>query len=457
MKSHRSGGSATEGLPASRSPRSEDGFTLIELIVVTTILPLVIGAISVGLISVLSLQSGVSSRLGDSADSQTVAASFEADVQSASMITTSNASLNPANTQGLPGAPCGSSSQLFGLLAANGTEISYVEVPQGSGGSVRYDLFRYVCQGGSTTVLTSVVSYDLPASQPLPNITVCSACTGINFSNGWHSTATVTGVSLTIAEPGSKYTYNLVALPRASGPGAGSSVVAATPTTGCGFATAGTGTYAATLCFVDFTPYNPAAGTCTGGQGMSAAVANTPYSLTFCLTTSGGPVAPASFPTYFNPGPPINSAFLGNNGFYTGVPGKPALYQTVSGTTTTLTFTNVQLLDSNGNPATGWELVTGDAESTDTNESITWTSDQILTLLANSPTSQIGNACAEPTTANPLAIYLTGLGTKTVQCAETVSSAKTGTVMLEAITPTTLTVTLVGGGLQAMFLGVLLP
>ena len=101
--------------------------------------------------------------------------------------------------------------------------------------------------------------------------------------------------------------------------------------------------------------------------------------------------------------------------------------------------------------------MSGDAESTDAGESITWTSDQPLNLLPNSPTSEIGNACAAPTTANPLAVSLTGVGTTTVECAATVSSDKTGTVMVEAQAPTTLTVTMVGSGLQAMFLGFLLP
>jgi len=52
---------------------------------------------------------------------------------------------------------------------------------------------------------------------------------------------------------------------------------------------------------------------------------------------------------------------------------------------------------------------------------------------------------------------LTGLGTTTVTCGASVSSDKTGTVMVAALAPTTLTVTLDGAGLQAIFLGVLLP
>ena len=151
--------------------------------------------------------------------------------------------------------------------------------------------------------------------------------------------------------------------------------------------------------------------------------------MSFCLSVSGGPVAPASIPTYTNP--PTSEAFLGNNGFYTGIPGNPAFYQTAQHSTTTVTLTNIKVLDANGNPATGWGLVTGDAESTDKNESMTWTSDQALGLIPNSPSSPIGNACAAPTSPDGL----TGVGSTTVVCAATVSSDKTGTVMLQAAAP----------------------
>jgi hypothetical protein len=100
--------------------------------------------------------------------------------------------------------------------------------------------------------------------------------------------------------------------------------------------------------------------------------------------------------------------------------------------------------------------VTGDAESTDTGESITWTSDQDLNLIPNSSTSPVGNACdsVAPGTSSQ---YLTGVGTQTVECSATVSSDKTGTVMLDALTPSSLKVVMVGAGLQAVFVGLLLP
>ena len=103
--------------------------------------------------------------------------------------------------------------------------------------------------------------------------------------------------------------------------------------------------------------------------------------------------------------------------------GKPALYQTQSGTTTTAALSGISVVDSQGNPVTGYSFVGADAESTDTGESITWASDQPLSLISN-----IGNACNS-------GALLTGVGTTTVKCSATVSSTKTGTAILAAEAP----------------------
>ncbi|HEY3841955.1 MAG TPA: prepilin-type N-terminal cleavage/methylation domain-containing protein [Acidimicrobiales bacterium] len=453
------------GVTGGDRERSEGGFTLIELLIVCVVLPMIIGAVALALVAVFSLQSGVSKRLGDSGDAQAVSAFFVSDVQAAGTITTDSTPNSPGQ--------CGSGIQLLGLVTGSGTEISYDQVQRGTGSSSTYSMFRRVCQGGNLTtpVTSSVVSGDIAANQPSPNMTcaatpatVAAECTGTTptYSTAWIPTAGITGVTFAITEPastavpGSSYAYSLTALPRAGISQSISSTASTLPT--CGFATPGTGTYASSICFVDFSPYGQTPTACPGSPGyqqMAATIVNTPYEMTFCLNVSGGPVTAAPIPTYF--APPTSEAFMGNNGFYTGIPGNAALYQTTQGSApSVVSITNIKVLDSNGNPATGWELVTGDAESTDAGESITWTtgtSGPSLSLLPNIPTSSIGNACA---TANPAVINLTGVGTTTVSCSATVSSDKTGTVMLEALTPTALTVTMVGTGLQAMFLGLLL-
>lgn len=437
-----------------RYEHTDDGFTLVELIITTLILPIVIGAIVLMLVSLFANQGTTSNQTFDSADAQAVASFYEQDVQSAVSLTTSASA-----------SQCGPGTQLLGLEwnlnSASGTYqtvVSYVEVANATG----FELVRNDCTSGAsaTPTTTTIVSSDAPAGLAPPTVTFVSGSSHSSPSSGWIATTGVTGVTFAITEPLSKYSYALTSVPR-DGVSSGDQAQVTNPNTSCGFASPGTGTYAASLCFVDFSSYNYTASPlgCGGNAQatpMSAAITNTPYTLTFCVSQSGtGPVAPWPIPTYTDP--PTSEAFLGNNGFYTNIPGDPALYQTTEGTTTTVVFTNIQLLDSNGDKATGWDLATGDAESTDSGESMTWTSDQDLSLLPNTPTSQIGNACASPTLTDPAAIDLTGIGTTSVECAASVDSDKTGTVMLDAPAPTKLTVNLVGTGLEALFLGVLLP
>jgi hypothetical protein len=362
------------------------------------------------------------------------------------------------------------------------------------------------------------MSRDIPASQvpssatfnpatPLISITCASsssACavvppTGdLAYALDWVSTVGITGVTFNTTEPGSKFNYTLVATPLSASSSSQLAQVAS-PSTGCGFATLGTGTYAQTLCFADFSPWNTQTAAtgindCTPAQTgfstplpMAAQITGSPFTLDFCMSvsanlngtaitgpTSAGPncgvaarsgyddITASPLPTYACP--PGSEAFLGNNGFYTGVQGDPALYEVTNSSDATINFTNIALFNSNGSAATNWQLVTGDAESTDPGESITWSTDNAnvaLNLLPNSASSAVGNACnstppgyATATQAGQPGLY--GIGTSTVECATANSTDKTGTPMLKAVTPSSLTVTLDGGGLQAMFLGVLL-
>jgi hypothetical protein len=86
-------------------------------------------------------------------------------------------------------------------------------------------------------------------------------------------------------------------------------------------------------------------------------------------------------------GNPGTSAACGTTGIfpnYYGLQGAPALYQQGThpggsdGYVTTITLSKIQIVNSSGVPATGWELFGADAESTDNGsgyaESMTWTS-----------------------------------------------------------------------------------
>lgn len=510
----------------ARSRRGDQrGFTLVELLVTCAILPLVGGAIAVALTSIISLQSRAAARISDSADAQVVSTNFETDVHSSQEISTASTPLCGPNS--------GSQTQLLGLewgITPNQTAVSYDIVTVGTTTS----MIRNYCSSGPSVTPTSsrVMTHGISTSQLPP--TVSLAAGGTAPSGGLTSSSTVSTVTFSITTPASGYSYNLVSTPQTSASSGQLSSVSST-TSSCGFATPGTGTYASTLCFVDFSALNvnqaqsstESSAYCpSGGQKFSAGIASTPYSLTFCLmispaatysqtemdtssysvdtrstsshcvaASSYGSACPVQIPTYF--APPSSEAFLGNNGFYTGIAGHPALESTQSGGTltpdVTLSFTKIQLLDSNGNAAQKWVLVTGDSESTDQNEYLVWSTCSSVTvptppsvatcassslvhfsLLPDSPggtqAATIGNACAYGQTISGTTYsgtFLTGVpasgaaGSNTVECAASVSSDKTGTVMLKAPSPTTLNVTLgenaVGDGLQAFFLGILLP
>src|SRR3954453_5315376 len=76
-----------------RTDRSDDGFTLVELLVVVVVMPLVIGAVTLGLTTTLMNKDATQTRISDSHDAQTASAYFVRDVKSADMVSTSNVSV----------------------------------------------------------------------------------------------------------------------------------------------------------------------------------------------------------------------------------------------------------------------------------------------------------------------------------------------------------------------------
>ncbi|MHB2027471.1 MAG: prepilin-type N-terminal cleavage/methylation domain-containing protein [Acidimicrobiales bacterium] len=189
----------------------EGGFTLIELLIVVVILPLVVGAIAVGLVSVFSLQTRTSSRLGDSSDAQMVSSTFIKDVQSAQFVT----------TQPTSAPQCGAGSQLLGLQWSGGqTVVSYDSEANGSTNS----MVRLLCTNGNTSTPSSstIVSFDLPSGQNAPCLTIqpstiCVATT----TPSWIPAAGVAAVRFNIDEPLSNFSYSLAATPRAWTPASG--------------------------------------------------------------------------------------------------------------------------------------------------------------------------------------------------------------------------------------------
>ncbi len=200
---------------ARRKQRSDQGFSLIELLVVTVILSLIIGAISLSLVSVVNLKNSVADRLGASADAQIVAASFFGDVQSATQFTTMATPSGPA--------ACGTSSELLGLTWSPSTTtnkiVSYAVTPNGSMSSSKpstpeYNLMRYECTSvnGAAPIVTdtSVLSYNVPAG--LVALPAGESCTTMTCSLvapappstvgklGWASAIGLTNISVVVNE-----------------------------------------------------------------------------------------------------------------------------------------------------------------------------------------------------------------------------------------------------------------
>ena len=369
---------------------------------------------------------------------------------------------------------CGSGDQLLGLgsnfssiTGTFETSISYDSVSNGG----TYSLVREDCTGGSTTPSDqTTLSVDLPSSQPPPTV-VCNT-SPCDFGTSWITTQDITKVEFAITEshthPTSTFSYTLAAVPEASATNVvGGQQINSSTQAGCGFASEGSGTYASSLCLVDFAAL-------TGNNLLAAEQGCLEMQVTlpgndelyFCVGISGAPVAPASLPTY-------PEAFLGNTSggspFYTNIPGSPALYQNCEGSNaacgadnyngdgrTIVTFSGITVVNSNNVPATGWEAVSADAETTDNGESISWTSNTKLYVLSNgfsydTPSDPVGNAC-------DAGAGLTGSGTDTVTCNGngTTGALKNGTTMVWALTPDTMTATLIGTGLEAVSFGLIL-
>ena len=340
---------------------------------VIAILPMIVLAVGAGLVTVFSIQGSVTNRLSGSEDAQIVSATYVSDVQSAVEITTDASA-----------AQCGPGTQLLGLESNPNsagdyqTVVTYARVQAGT----KYLLRRQFCNAGPATTVTAAttVSYDISSTQLPP---VLSPATQVPLAaSGWISDASVTNVAFTLTEPASKYTYSLSAVPADSAaPSTAGSPIVSNSNTTCGFAateggTVNNGTYAQTLCFVDFSAYNATQAAAPDCQEMVASIPGG-FTLSFCFSESGNqPMVATALPTY-------PEAFLGNTltnadgetePFYTGLgcsdatppetgtgaatPSciKPAMYQTDTGygPSNTLTFTNIAVTTSTGAPATGW-------------------------------------------------------------------------------------------------------
>lgn len=245
-------------LERSRIPQtSEEGFTLLELLVVLVVIPVIIGGIASALIVSFNDENANSSRLSDSVNAQITQDYFVRDVQGASYITTldnSNTSLysyGPASPQiCTPGA----GNLLVGLYhpaEGNGSaplDVSYWA--EGSGSSVEID--RYSCALNTTSYVSTGATKTPIATPPpstsfgkvLENITATTEVTPSQFAtgaaSGWTAVAAFTtansfsGTTLTVGST-SGFTTGTVTVRTAFGlQSVSCSAVTSSTFTGCG-------------------------------------------------------------------------------------------------------------------------------------------------------------------------------------------------------------------------------
>jgi hypothetical protein len=185
---------------------------LIELLIVCVIIPIIIGAISAGLLTILKLQSSVKARITDSSDAQVVSSTYLKDVQSATLITTS-----PSSSPQCP-SPTGGTLLLGLQWAAGQTVVSYDTVPVTGVTGTTYSLVREYCTSGNTTTpsSTTTVAYDISGSQFPPCMgTVNCSPNGNPPPPGWIPAASVQSVKFVVNEAGTGLTYALLAYSRA--------------------------------------------------------------------------------------------------------------------------------------------------------------------------------------------------------------------------------------------------
>jgi hypothetical protein len=202
------------------------------------------------------------------------------------------------------------------------------------------------------------------------------------------------------------------------------------PATTQGTAPAGWQTY----CWLDFSTYNDATARTASGQNFSFTLTDG-STLTLTVKTSGTPGINAIV------APSWGGAAVGNTAFL-GISGKPIFYQTAGGTST-ITFSSIAISPPAGtSAATAYSFVAADAESTNEGESLSFTTN--------------GGGWTLLDQVNPISgsLYPTASGYGTSTFTEAGTAGTVGGYIVGSSSPTTVSTTLVGGGLQGVMFAV---
>lgn len=188
-----------------------------------------------------------------------------------------------------------------------------------------------------------------------------------------------------------------------------------------------------TYCWLDLNNYNNTAARSASGQNMSYTLPDGTV-MTFTLRVSGAAAGAAASPSW-------TGAAVGNTAFL-GIGGRPIFYQSAAGTTT-VSFSNIVLTPPSGSQAiTSYMFVVGDGESSNGGESIQITTNggawQLLDLVG--PVS--GSTYPTVSGVNTNTATVTGVG------------GTLGAHIFGSSTPTSVTATMVGSGLQGLMFAV---
>jgi hypothetical protein len=228
------GPSRRDWLSARVERRGDDGFSLIELVIVLVTLPIVVGAIATVVITVLNNTTAATQSIFDSADSQITSVNFVRDVQSAAKVTTSPNPTAPVLCTPSPSHQFPSPHLLLALQVATSSDrsgnlgvVSYwwvsTSVKVLGTPTIEAELVRQVCPNGSNPGGSTVVAHDISSTATPPTVAITPAAQSDSAGGNWTSTTGITGISLTALEPASSINYQVVAVPRAWSSGTGGS------------------------------------------------------------------------------------------------------------------------------------------------------------------------------------------------------------------------------------------
>ncbi len=187
-----------------------------------------------------------------------------------------------------------------------------------------------------------------------------------------------------------------------------------------------------TYCWIDLSAYDDTNARTASGQNFSLTLDDgTVMSFNMKVTTPNALTAIGA--------PSWSGAAIGNTAFL-GITGKPVLYQTGVGTSTVVISGILLTPPAGAGGATAYMMIAADGESTNNGETLSFATNGGNWLLLDQAGPISGST------------YPTATGTGTATFTETGVAGTVGAYIMGSNTPTTLTTTLVAGGLQgAMF------